>query len=838
MKRLLPAALAAFIAGILLSEQIDAPVALLMGIITVCLGAAVLLSRLRYRLLLLLVALGGLGAVLYHLSMHRLPADHILLRMDPLQTSIVTGVVCSFPENRGDRVSALLVVRTVDGVKSSGIVRVTVYAEDRKPNAQGVPGWLQYGEFIELRGRFRAPRNYRNPGAFDYTAFLARKGVRVIGSVSERRVRRLAGNEANPFLQRVFESRRAFHSFIDSHLGPFRGGLVKALVTGDRSAIDGASRDRFARAGAAHLLAISGLHVGFVALVCYSSLVWGLRWALPQRLLVASRLWTMPDRLASAATLIFIVYYTLFVGARTAAVRAALMIGVHLMARIMERGRDGMHSLLLAAFLILAWRPASLFEVDFLLSFGAVTAMLFYYRPAAPGDVVSSIPVEQVSPDADVVRVPLEKWWHHARREGQRLSRVLGELAVMTLLATAATAPISAAVFHRVSMVGLVTNLLFVPLTAFWIVPAGLLAYLLHLVWAPLAVPLLHFAGMGAGLLLTGVTWSAALTISFIEVAPPAPLLIASFYGGLVFLLVCVPLRTSRRLICIGLLLLLFIGTLTWSGRWQADGRLHMGFLDVGQGGATLLVLPDATTVLIDGGGSYRSSANIGKRVVRPTLLSLGLRRIDVMILTHPHPDHLNGLIGLLEEMPVGEVWDAWEAFPSEAYGKFRRLIAERGIPRKFVIPSAEPIRFGSVGFQVLHRGEGRGAGSNAEVNNDSLMLRVVFGEISLLLTGDLEAKGEQRTLNRWGEKIRSTVLQVPHHGAATSSTETFLDAVQPKVAVISVGLNNRFRHPSPKVVGHLRYIRPETLLRRTDRNGSVWLRTDGHVLQVLSDLF
>jgi competence protein ComEC len=838
MKRVLPAALAAFIAGIVVSEQIDAPVVLLMGIIAICLGAAVFLSRLRYRLLLLLVALGGLGALLYHLSMHRLPADHILLRIDPLQTSIVTGVVCSFPENRGDRVSALLVVRTVDGVKSSGIVRVTVYAEDSQPNGQGYPDGLQYGELIEVRGRFRAPRNYRNPGAFDYAGFLARKGVRVVGSVSESRVRLLARDRGNPFVHRVFETRRAFHSFIDFRLGAFRGALVKALVTGDRSAIDGASRDRFARAGAAHLLAVSGLHVGFVALVCYVSLVWGLQWALPQRVLLASRVWTMPDRLASAATLIFIVYYTLFVGARTASVRAALMIGVHLMARIMERGRDGMHGVVLAAFLILAWRPASLFDVDFLLSFGAVTAMVLYYRSAAPPDTASPIPVKHPLPDADAALVPPKKWWQSAQTAGRGLSRGLGELAVMTLLATAATAPISAAVFHRVSMVGLVTNLLFVPLTAFWIVPTGLLAYLLHLAWAPLAVPLLHFAGTGAGLLVTGVAWSGALPASSIEVAPPEPVVTALFYGGLVFLLVNAHLRTSRRLTGIGLLLLFFIGTSAWSGRWQADGRLHMGFLDVGQGGATLLVLPDATTVLIDGGGSYRTSANIGKRVVRPTLLSLGIRRIDVMILTHPHPDHLNGLIGLLEEMPVGEVWDAWEAFPSEAYGEFRRLIAERGIPRKFVIPSAEPIRIGSVGFQVLHRGDGHCAGSNAEVNNDSLMLRVAFGEISLLLTGDLEAKGEQHTLKRWGEKIRSTVLQVPHHGAATSSTETFLDAVQPKVAVISVGLNNRFRHPSPKVVGRLRYIRPETLLRRTDRNGSVWLRTDGHVLQVLSDLF
>ncbi len=838
MKRVLPAALGAFIAGILLSEKLAPPPAPLMGAAGLCLAAAFFRSSLRERLALLLVVLAAVGALRYHGSMNRVAPDHILWRIDPAQELLVTGVISSFVEHRGDRVSALLDVRTVDGVAASGIVRLTVYTEAASMDGPGPAMALQYGERIEVHGRFRVPRNYRNPGAFDYRAHLARKGVRVIGSVSADHLRVLAAQEANPFVQRVYESRHAFHRFIDSQLQPRRAALVKALVSGDRSSIEEATRERFVRAGAAHLLAISGLHVGFVALVCFFCLLWGLRCALPRRLLAASPFWGLPDRLASAATLIFIVYYTFFVGARTASVRAALMIGIHLTARIVERGRDGLHTLLLAAFLILAWRPASLFEVDFLLSFGAVTAMLCYYRSANRQETRGAFPVGKTPPNANVTPVRFERWQHHARTAGQRLLRVAGGLAVMTLLATAATAPISAAVFHRISITGLLTNLVFVPLTAFWIVPAGLLAYLLYLFWAPLAMPVLQLAGVGAALLRTAVSWSSTLPGSFIDVAPPSPVLMILFYVGLVLILLQARLGTARRLTGMALLLLLFVGATVWSGRWQADGRLHMGFLDVGQGGATLLVLPDATTVLIDGGGSYRSSANIGKKVLRPTLLSLGIRRIDIMILTHPHPDHLGGLIGLLQEMPVGEVWDAWESFPSEAYGEFRRLIAERCIPRKFVMPSAAPIWIGSVGFELLHRGDGRSAGSNSEVNNDSLVLRVAFGDTSLLLTGDLESKGEQLALNRWGKRLKSTVLQVPHHGSATSSTEPFLDAVQPMVAVISVGSNNRFRHPSPEIVGRLHYIRPDTVLRRTDRNGSVWLQTDGRVLQILSDLF
>ncbi|MEK6776448.1 MAG: DNA internalization-related competence protein ComEC/Rec2 [bacterium] len=817
MNRPLFYVLISIISGILLSAYADPWTLFLVILVPVMLLVISFKRFKRFEWLLLLSVFFFLGALGQSLWMTCLPKDHILRRMDDQHKSTVTGMVVSFPEVFADRVRFLLSIERYQGMESSGMMDVSIYTSSTAKQQGTKSVDLDYGDRVKVTGTFRRPRNYKNPGAFDYAAHLKRKGIWVMGSASPGGIKVIEKRKGNPFIMRIMGYKKDFHHFLGTLFPESSTALIKALITGDRSGVSREMQERFARTGTSHLLAISGLNMWFVSFFCYQCLLLIFRYFLPLSILRKSYFWFIPFRLASMMTLILFPIYTIFVGGSTSAVRACIMIMVYLAARVLERERDLFQTLILAALAILVWRPPSLFDIDFQLSFAAVTAMVLSLQHQQTGE--------------------WEERKTHALQPGKSgfydISRNIFEkitgLIFVTLIATTATAPITAATFHRVSQAGIVTNLLLVPLTGFWIVPCALITLVLFLIYPPLAVWPAKISGVGVTLLANGVDYFGSFTWASTWVFPPPGVLTLIYYVLFLLILIFPRMGEARRIGCILILSLLFFAASFWIGRIRGDGELHIRFLDVGQGSSILLILPHAETVLIDGGGSYLSSQDIGRQVVLPALLAMGIRKVDLMILTHPHPDHMNGLIGILEEIPVGEVWDAWEAFPSEEYRRFRKLIADKGIPRRFLNHTGERIAKGNIFFDVLHHGSGYTSGSNSSVNNDSLILKVTFGEISLLVTADLEAPGEKNLLQTYGRQgLKSTILQVPHHGSTHSSSPSFIDGVRPEMAVFQLGSNNPFQFPNSDVLGRYRYIFPEKALFRTDLNGSVWIRTDG----------
>lgn len=811
--------LMSFILGILLSEYRNLSPNLWVLLVPVLLCVLPFLGRPFHKHLLLLIIFSGLGALGHSHMINGIPADHLRWQIDPEKKAILTGRVISHPEVFPDKTRLLLRAESFDGRTVSGLVQVHVYSPSRASSGKEDSLYLDYGDHLEIRGKFKSPRNAGNPGAFDYVSFLGRKGIRVVGAASEQNIRVMEKGTGNRFLAAIARQKSLFHIFVGASLPKVESSMVKAVITGDRGGISPETREFFIRAGAAHLLAISGLHMGFVAFFCYQFFLTVFRFAMPQVLLRHSYFWTVPARLASVITFFLMPIYTILAGGRTSSVRAAIMIMVFLGAKILERERDLFQTLSLAALILLAWRPCSLFEVDFQLSFAAVTAIVLYLQHSGKtGEDRDSEPRE-----------------NPAAAAGGMMKRALmkvTQLLLISVLATAGTAPITAAVFHRVSMVGVAANLFLVPLTGLWIVPFGLAAFSLFVIYPPLALWPAKLAGAGSSLLVSGVGLFGSLDWAAPWVFAPSGYWVALYYFLFLFLMILPRLGPIRRVGGILVLSLFFYIGNGWAGRIKADDLLHVRFLDVGQGASTLMVLPDAKTVLIDGGGSYLLSHDVGRKVLLPALLSQGIKRIDIMILTHPHPDHLNGLIGLLEEIPVGEVWDGWEFYPSETYHRFRQLLSERGIPRRFLNREGEKIRIAGVLFEVLRHGAGATRMPDSNINNQSVVLRVTFEEIGILLTGDLEARGEGDLVKRYGTGLETAVLQVPHHGSLSSSSTLFVDAVRPEIAVVQVGAHNSFGLPSSEVLGRYRYIAPQKRLFRTDRNGAVWLRTDGKVIQ------
>jgi competence protein ComEC len=256
-----------------------------------------------------------------------------------------------------------------------------------------------------------------------------------------------------------------------------------------------------------------------------------------------------------------------------------------------------------------------------------------------------------------------------------------------------------------------------------------------------------------------------------------------------------------------------------------ADGNLHLAALDVGQGDCLVVRTPRGRTWLVDAGGSYDGGFDVGEAVVAPYLWSLGVRRIEGIVVTHAHPDHAGGVPFLLRAFEVGEVWEGVRPRRDAGYDRLEAALREAGVARRSVGRGVRT-SWDGIGVEVLGPAGGRPPWRTR--NDDSVVLALRTGGVRLLLTGDVESAGEAAL-----SAGPAAVLKVPHHGSRSSSTPGFLREVAPGVAVVSVGRRSRFGHPHPEVME--RYGRRGTRLFRTDRDGTVTVSTDGTGLTVSS---
>lgn len=553
--------------------------------------------------------------------------------------------------------------------------------------------------------------------------------------------------------------RRRIRQVIDRTLPSAEAALVGAMVLGDRRRVpDAISRD-FADAGLSHLLAVSGLHLAIVA---------GLFTVLVGGLLIRSALirdGPGPRRPAAALGLGFVWLYTLLVGAPPSAVRAAVMVGLLLLADLVGRRREAWTALGLAALGMVAFEPEIVDEVSFQLSFCAVAALLLFRRPAP-------------------------------RRFSRPIRAILG-VAYASAAATVGTAPLVVQHFGRVSLVGLAANLPATPLATLALVPVALIGALVAAVFEPVGAPILRVAGCLASVLAALAEWAAAS--DFATVAP-TPLQAALFLAALVAWF-ALGRRKTAVLIAAGLAL---VSAVPDPAPLSAD-RLVVTFLPVGQGNAAVVETPGGRRMLVDAG-----PPGSAERVILPFLRHRGIERLDLVVLTHPHRDHTGGFAALARRVQIREVWhngDRRDA-PADLAGVRSRVV------------TATVTTFGRVGLEVLF-----GSPDAPTVNDGSLVLALRYEERRLLLAGDAEAAAEERMLAS-GLDLDADVLQLGHHGSHSSSTEAFLDAVTPTYAVASAGRDNRFNHPSEIVLQRL--ARRRISVFRTDRDGAVTVTTDG----------
>lgn len=666
--------------------------------------------------------------------------------------------------------------------------------------AKGEGSWLS-GDRIRLRGSLRKPRRLGLPGEFDYPRYLRLHRIDATFWVADARQVLLMRAAAVSSWQRLLDGAayRCDQLIRNAVPDPDAAAVMMALVTGSQSALSPELKTAYARAGVAHILSISGFHVAVIAATLAQLLLWlGLRWQwLSLRLNVR--------RAALLATLPIMVGYLLFTGAAPATTRSVIMLVAVVLALWAERENQVLDALLLAAFLLLVHDPAVLFDISFQLSFLSLWGI--------------------------VVLTPLLVHPFKDRMSGWR--RQLALFFAASLAAILATAVPTLVTFHQASFNGLLANLVVVPLLGYGAVVVGAVAAMSAVVAPSLASVLFGLAGWLVGFSNRFVVWIADLP------------LVRSYEAGwpdlvaLVLVLSVLSFVSSLRLrgILLGSTCALVIVVHGWPEK-ASDGRLRLTFLSVGQAEATLLQFPDRTTMLIDGGGYLRETGlDFGDRYLVPALHTLGVKRIDRLILTHPHPDHLGGLPAVAEQFQIAEFWQGtWKVEVGGDADRLQSTLLRRGVPIRQLNPGIWRESFGGcqLVMMVPELDDAATGRDNDDDNEASLVLQVTHDQFTALFMADAGIASEQRMLEQ--QVIQPvTLLKVGHHGSRTATGEAFVRMVRPHLALISVGAGNRFGLPAPETLARLQRAGVE--IYRTDQHGTVLVESDGKNYTVTTGL-
>ena len=658
-------------------------------------------------------------------------------------------------------------------------VEVAAATRDGRPLALGRPLTLvvageedpskavEIGDRVRVRGRLRlpdAPASSRSPFRFPGEPRLVVK--------SAAQIERLGGpaGPMAPVHALHAAAKRRLKSNLEGESEEDRRAvaLLLALLMGETADLPGETVAAFRDGGVAHVVAISGLQVALVAAGAG---------ALLRRVRIPG---AVRDSVLLALTLLFAV----FAGGRPPVFRAALMIGLYLLARLLGRPTSPAQVVGFAALVLLLAGPEDLFDVGFLLTFAAVFGLAAFGAPAAA--------------------------WLAGR--GVR-PRFLADAVGATVGAEIAVFPVQAFVFNVVPFVGLLTNPVVVPLSVLFLYAALVLLPLLLLspLTAAAAVAPLRLLAEA----MTG-TLSSLDGLAALRVIPTPPFSAVAVCGALLFAAgTAASPAWRRRALASALAVMAFL--VSRPAGAAVPGTARLVALDVGQGDAWLLVSPSGR-VLVDGGGTWDREYEAGRLRLVPKLADLGAVALDAVVLTHPHPDHSRGLLAVLTLLPVRQVVLPATAPRNEFLDEFLSAAHRRGLP---VGRLADGERFEAGGFRFDVRHPAGRAYARSPENNGSLVLRTRLEGRTLLLTGDVEAWAERDLVAR-GAPIAADVLKVPHHGSATSTTPAFLAAVAPRIALIGVGRRNRFSHPSPAVLARLAAAGVRTF--RTDRDGDVSL--------------
>lgn len=633
---------------------------------------------------------------------------------------------------------------------------------------------IHKGDQLILKGVLKKPAEPGNPGEFHYPLYLAKKHITYIMTIPEEA--RLQIIETAHGIQRflnLYRSRAA--GIINKSLPGEEGDILRGMLMGDKEEIDDNNYQQFQKAGIVHIFAVSGLHLGFLIFFCH----------------YLGQMLGLSRKTELFTILLIVVLYGSMIGWPLSIQRAALMASLALLAQYLGRQGGMGNSLGLAGILILLLDPLALFTVGFQLSFLAAWGLVYLY--------------------------PLLKQALHVQNP-------IISLLLIPLCAQIAVLPLIAWYFNLITPLGILENILITYLAGA-IVILGFMALLLAVPIPALASLFLYPAGLLIQILIGLSGFMNSLPGAYLWVKTPSPELIGIYVGGLLLAVAALQVRTNWGLLMSGLVLMMvFCVIVCLPASLYQRGVMELTFLDVGQGDSILIKTPSGRFILLDGGGSM--FYDVGRSRVLPYLHHRGIRKLYMVINTHPDADHLQGLLEVMEEISPKYIGIPANLREKVEYEPLRTAARTREIP---VIPLAAGMRLEldeKLSLQVLYPPAEDAGGS---YNHQSLVLSGQFQEFSMLLPGDLDRDGLEQLLETV-PLTTTTIVKVPHHGSRYSLLSEFYQETDPYWAVISAGRGNSFGHPHLEVMEMLE--KQGISIYRTDQDGMIRFCSDGYTVK------
>jgi len=734
------------------------------------------LSAAAAALLVLLLA-AVRTAIQYHLA-----APNEISRFVSAEPVAVEGVVSSAVANRSDHRSFVLKVDSAWSRTHHGPAQGRVYV--RLYDSTAV---FKYGDRLLLTGFLRRPAGERNPGDFDYSRYLAAQGIFATLSVFIEPPLRLSQGQGAWLDQRVFMPLAGFiHQLLYKALPFQQAALLFGLLVGDRSAVAQEVEEDFRNAGVIHVLSVSGMHVGFVVAALFFLLKWlPLRPALRTLLLLAG-IW----------------FYAHITGLDSPVARAALMAGLFLLAPLLQRRADPVNIIAVAALILLMLHPLQLFLAGFQLSFAACLGIVLLYQR---------------------LRIYTDLWFNR-RGVFHRAARYLVEIVAISACAQIATLPIILYYFNSLPLISLAANIPVIPLSGVILI-GGFAAVLAEALLPGLGVRVLKPVGALLTLLINMVHGFSVVPFSHLTVPRPSPWGLWLIFAACGLLFYWQEPRVRKWLLAVTILLL---NLMVWRQVRADPHALRVTFFDVGQGDAALFEFPDRRTLLVDG-GDRTAKIDYGERVIGPYLRRRGIRRITDVVITHPHADHLGGIAYIVKHFSVGRILSSPVVYQDALTKELDSLAVVRGVRRQTLCRGDSLGGFRHSTVLVLNPACCDAAATDDDLNDASIVLKVLFGRTSFLLTGDAGTSVEAQWLG-WKELIKSDVVKVAHHGSPSASSESFCRCASPRYAVISVAEYNRFSLPSPEVMARWEAVAGQVV--RTADSGAVVFVSNGERMQ------
>ena len=778
---------AAWIAGIFLARADGASPGSWLVLAVGCLALAYWIRRNRaWRLTLICAALFRFGAGRYTWAMHPPGADHIAQYSDSGYVDL-TGIVARDPDVRDNHVNLYIQVKTLreDGVSHPAQGYVLAQAPRY--------GDYTYGDRVSVGGALLTPPEFDD---FSYRDYLARRGIHAM--IPNARVDILEHDRGEPWYAAMYSLKDRAQRTIDRLLPSPQAPLLSGILLGVESAIPDDVRDAFNRTGTTHVIAISGANIIVVI-----------------RVLLGLLTPAVGSRRAGWITLAGVGGYTLFVGADPAVVRAAIMGGLALLATQWGRRTYGLTSLAFAVWLMTLWNPLTLWDIGFQLSVAATAGLVLF---------------------SDDFTALLERLLRKgfAQQTARQITQWLAEPVVVSLAAQITTTPLILVYFGRLSLVSLLANILIVPVQAY-IMTLGWLAVLFGMLWQPLGEPL-------AWVVWLPLTYTLEIVRSMgrfdwasvrVDVSPSYGWVYYGLLLGLALVLIQHPddraalFRQVRQRVTALLIVAVgvVIAVLVWAAALtQPDGKLHVWFLDVGQGHAVLIQTPGGAQMLVDGGPNpTRLRRAVGDA------LPFWDRSLDLVIVTQPKNAAISALPALLDRYDVSLAITNGQSADTDNYRALAESWQNHGIPVQAVTAGYRVQTGDGVLVEILNPQTQPDA--DTDIEDAGIVIRLQYKDASFLLTPDLTEDAEESLLDA-GWYVGSTVLELPTRGSDKANSERFLHATQPQAAVVAVEAGNRAGLPDAVVLERLGAV-SDGPVYRTDEHGTIEMVTDGHTLRV-----